>query len=215
MPPILRTFFNYISGLLISFNPSPPSQPPPPATQSISNPNSTTTTSLPSPPNNITSPTQSADHPILSFNPSHDLESGNQPSPILIPNNIHIDLLEWKQIGKIAQTAGFGGFGGLITLLVNAPGSVTTHHALYMAYLMFVCLGLASSIFLSVFSIVKKGSPTVGLVQKKLVYFTLFFVVLACFFRLQITLPLVDLGFVMVPASIGMLVIALFLFLCS
>ncbi|KAH0468049.1 hypothetical protein IEQ34_003082 [Dendrobium chrysotoxum] len=208
MPPILLTLFHYfISPLLIIFNQPPP---PPRATQSISNPNSTTTTSLPSPPKNLISPTQS-DRPILSFNPSHDLESGNQPSPIPIPNNIDIDLPEWKRIGKDAKTVGFGVFGSLITLFVNTPRSPTSHPALDMAYLTFVCLGLASSICLSAFSIIKEASPTVCFVQKKLISFTLFFVALACLVRLLISLLLIDLGLVTMLVLIGFLLIALYL----
>ncbi|KAI0524280.1 hypothetical protein KFK09_003646 [Dendrobium nobile] len=207
MPTLVSIFYHTISRLLLIFNPPPEAA----TIQSISNPNTTTTTtSLPSPPNN----TQS-DHPILSFNSPNDLESGNQQSSISIQNIVDTDLLEWKRIGKVAQTVGFGGFGGFVTLFVDTPSSATTRPALYMVYLILVCLGLATSIGLSAYSIIKMGSPTVGLVQKKLIHFTFFFVLLSCFFRLLVALPLVDFGIVIVLILIGLLVIVLYLLLSS
>ncbi|KAI0524270.1 hypothetical protein KFK09_003636 [Dendrobium nobile] len=157
--------------------------------------------SLPSPPNNLYSSTQS------------DLESGN---PISIPNNnIDSELPEWKRIGKFVQTVNFGLFGAFISLLVNNPTSATIHPAHYIPYFTFVCLGLASSICLAAFSIIMKGSTTVCFVQKKLMYFNFFFVLLACCFRLQIALPLFAVGLVTVLVLIGLLVILLYLLLNS
>ncbi|KAK8938475.1 hypothetical protein KSP39_PZI011102 [Platanthera zijinensis] len=119
----------------------------------------------------------------------------------------------WKRTGKVVQTVGLGGVGVSVTLIVNAPPSAETHVALHTAYLSVVGLGLFTGMGLSFFSILMKGSPSVGWVQTRLMFFTLFFMAIACLLRLHLALPLADVmfGTISVLVVVGIMVIYLYI----
>ncbi|KAK8938474.1 hypothetical protein KSP39_PZI011101 [Platanthera zijinensis] len=138
-----------------------------------------------------------------------DLESGElDPDDTL---NNYDDPQDWKRISKVVQTVGLGGVGVSVTLIVNAPPSAATHVALHTAYLSVVGLGLFTGMGLSFFSILMKGSPSVGWVQMRLMFFTLFFMAIACLLRLHLALPLADVmfGAISVLVVVGIMVIYL------
>ncbi|KAK8969883.1 hypothetical protein KSP40_PGU015385 [Platanthera guangdongensis] len=153
--------------------------------------------------------------PTPSDRPMHnvvDPESGELDTDATNLNN-NDDPQDWKRTGKVVQTVGLGGVGVSVTLIVNAPPSAATHVVLYTAYLSVVGLGLFTGMGLSFFSILMKGSPSVGWVQIRLMFFTLFFMAIACLLRLHLALPLADVmfGAISVLVVVGIMVIYLYI----
>lgn len=112
----------------------------------------------------------------MCFNPPPTATQPNSvatapPSQSDRPND---GILDWKRTGKVGHIVGFGDFSASVTLILNTSSSIVTHRALYMAYIIVVCLDITTSIGLSIFSIMFKRSLNVCWVQKKLIYFTLF-----------------------------------------
>ncbi|KAK8969887.1 hypothetical protein KSP40_PGU015388 [Platanthera guangdongensis] len=155
----------------------------------------------------MSSPTPS-DRPMRNV---ADLESGELDPDATLNNGD--DPPDWKRTSKVVQTVGLGGVGVSVTLIVNAPPAAATHVGLYTAYLSVVGLGLFTGMGLSFFSILMKGSPSVGWVQMRLMFFTLFFMAIASLLRLHLALPLADVMFatVSVLVVVGIMVIYLYI----
>uniref|UniRef100_A0A6V7QQJ0 Uncharacterized protein n=1 Tax=Ananas comosus var. bracteatus TaxID=296719 RepID=A0A6V7QQJ0_ANACO len=178
-----------------------------------------------SPPPELALETQQPELPPLTATaPPMDIESGtpSRPPPAEVPppailvgdGRREVDSSDARRVAKLVQPVALAAAAGSLVLFVNAPPAADGHRPeLHAAYLAFVCLGLFTSLGLSMHAVVRSGDPAVvAALHKRLLLLAIAFVLCAAVVRFSLVLPgAVPLQYVLAFLLLGVLASLLFL----
>uniref|UniRef100_A0A6V7QQ46 Uncharacterized protein n=1 Tax=Ananas comosus var. bracteatus TaxID=296719 RepID=A0A6V7QQ46_ANACO len=118
-----------------------------------------------------------------------DLESG-EPSPPPAVAGRRDDGLDARRVAKLVQPVALASAAGSLLLFVNAPPAANGHlPELHAAYLAFVCLGLFTSLGLSMHAVVRSGDPGVAALHQRVLLLAIAFVLCAAVVRFSLVTP--------------------------
>ncbi|OAY74416.1 hypothetical protein ACMD2_22534 [Ananas comosus] len=142
-----------------------------------------------------------------------DLETGERSPPPAVAGRRE-DGSDARRVAKLVQPVALAAAAGSLVLFVNAPPAADGHlPELHAAYLAFVCLGLFTSLGLSMHAVVRSGDPAVvAALHKRLLLLAIAFVLCAAVVRFSLVLPgAVPLQYVLAFLLLGALASLLFL----
>ncbi|OAY64051.1 hypothetical protein ACMD2_11762 [Ananas comosus] len=141
-----------------------------------------------------------------------DLESG-EPSPPPAVAGRRDDGLDARRVAKLVQPVALASAAGSLLLFVNAPAAANGHlPELHAAYLAFVCLGLFTSLGLSMHAVVRSGDPGVAALHQRVLLLAIAFVLCAAVVRFSLVTPgAAPLPYVLAFLLLGALASLLFL----
>ncbi|XP_020088287.1 uncharacterized protein LOC109710214 [Ananas comosus] len=143
-----------------------------------------------SPPPELALETQQPELPPSTAIAAMDLETGERSPPPAVAGRRE-DGSDARRVAKLVQPVALAAAAGSLVLFVNAPPAADGHRPeLHAAYLAFVCLGLFTSLGLSMHAVVRSGDPAVvAALHKRLLLLAIAFVLCAAVVRFSLVLP--------------------------